>query len=555
MSSRATLILSICCLLGLVIPSNAQAKSQKSRSENQISDRVVKKIEATGVDSLPIHEKDLGPDIRLEGSLADVLKDFLTNGCLKKDQPLIIHFATWGAGSSDGPYELKSSNWYIYHGKLTNDICKLKQAALKADDQPLLYGDSQDAVFLGLSLFDPLEVKVKIIYKVSTTPKKPDNVQNLGMLLSAIAGISLKGGLVAQPQPPSKFYQAKGTIPAYKTLPFEFNIGFTLTPAAKSGTNADTSPDTPSKDTVPLQDGQVNEAYERRLAESGQTYKIATGGGKVPAGLSLSPDGTITGTPQKAGEYKFSVEISDNSQPPKTKTIEYTMRIFPAPEAPGGAPPAPKPSNDTSTSKAKTGKSPASQSSDGSTSQDASKDTAAIDCTAASKDSPCILSRSFRSDDKEWWDVGLAISIPGVKEAQFSLDKNNVIQRTVTTHTNLYAMADFYPFFYWKSKDDAWPHLNAGLPVTSKTFYRPYFGGAQNLTRLTHIDRHGFPVRMDFFAGIVYAKEFRLTQFKVGDTVTPSAFSAALKPTRVIKPIFGIEVPVAALISKIGKSK
>jgi hypothetical protein len=531
------------CFLCLSVISIAEGQ------QPQIPDRVVKKIEAQGKNNLLLTESDLQKEIVLTvltGKIGDPLPQELA-ACLKPNQPLIIHFATWTSENADGPYELKTSNWYVYHGAKRGDICRLHQATMKADEQPLLYGDSQDALLLGINTFTK-PVAVSILYKVSNTPKKPDNVQNLGMLLSGLAGITTKGG-AANPET-FQFYRAVGTIPAYKRLPFEFNIGFSLTPLAKA---ADTIAAAVSPQSAPIsmEDGYVGKPYAKRISEPGQRFRIPEGGGKLPIGLSLAPDGTVSGTPEKAGEIMFSVEITDNAPAPSTTTVRYKIRIVPQMESAAGG--APKPQKDDPATKPKTG-TPTSPASDAPASQSTSQDTNPIDCTAASEKSPCVMSRSFRSDDKEWWDVGLAITIPGVKEAQFSLDKNNVIQRTETTHTNIYAMFDIYLLAYWKSKESAWPHLNAGLPVTGKTFYRPYFGAAENLTRLTHIDRYGFPVRIDFFAGIVYMKEFQLTQFNVGDSVLPSKFGPALKPTRVIKPIFGIEVPVGALISKIGKS-
>ncbi|MFF0390716.1 putative Ig domain-containing protein [Kitasatospora sp. NPDC004615] len=53
--------------------------------------------------------------------------------------------------------------------------------------------------------------------------------------------------------------------------------------------------------------------------------------GELPPGLTLNPDGTITGTPTAAGSYTFTVQVSDPVD--GTSTREYTIVINPA--APG----------------------------------------------------------------------------------------------------------------------------------------------------------------------------------------------------------------------------
>ena len=49
--------------------------------------------------------------------------------------------------------------------------------------------------------------------------------------------------------------------------------------------------------------------------------------GDLPAGLTLSEDGVISGVPTKLGEYRFSVTVSDNNKPPQERSQEFTMRV------------------------------------------------------------------------------------------------------------------------------------------------------------------------------------------------------------------------------------
>jgi hypothetical protein len=81
------------------------------------------------------------------------------------------------------------------------------------------------------------------------------------------------------------------------------------------------------------------------------------------------------------------------------------------------------------------------------------------------------------------------------------------------------------------------------------TLYRPYFGMAENLTGWTHLQKAvSLPVSLNFFAGMVYMK----TQYIVGNPQTQTEFNSDLHWHRVWKPIFGIEVPVSAMASKLG---
>jgi hypothetical protein len=71
----------------------------------------------------------------------------------------------------------------------------------------------------------------------------------------------------------------------------------------------------------------------------GQTYKftfLSNGGltpvtwlvtsGSLPAGLNLSPSGTISGTPTAGGSFSFTIQASDGSSPAQTITINVSVR-------------------------------------------------------------------------------------------------------------------------------------------------------------------------------------------------------------------------------------
>jgi hypothetical protein len=94
------------------------------------------------------------------------------------------------------------------------------------------------------------------------------------------------------------------------------NQTFTLAPA-----------DTISTTTVPA--GTVSDPYTTTLAALGGTspYTFTISKGSLPAGLTLSTSGQITGTPATAGTTKTTIEVTDSSAPALTATRTFTFRI------------------------------------------------------------------------------------------------------------------------------------------------------------------------------------------------------------------------------------
>jgi hypothetical protein len=171
-----------------------------------------------------------------------------------------------------------------------------------------------------------------------------------------------------------------------------------------------------------------------------------------------------------------------------------------------------------------------------------------LSCSTNGNRTPCATTHSFVSLDKEWWDVSIGITTPGTRETKYAFS-NGAVQTSVTRHTDLYGMFDFFPAGEWLPKDAYFPHINIGLPVTSQSFYRPYFGLSENLTGWTRLQKKlSLPVGLNFFAGVVYMKTKLLTD----NPTTQAQFNADLITTRVWKGVFGIEVPISSIASKLG---
>ena len=69
---------------------------------------------------------------------------------------------------------------------------------------------------------------------------------------------------------------------------------------------------------TPLPMGTLESSYSFTLAASGgnqpYTWSLATGP-SLPAGLSISPTGTISGTPTASGSFTFRIQVTDATQP------------------------------------------------------------------------------------------------------------------------------------------------------------------------------------------------------------------------------------------------
>jgi glucose/arabinose dehydrogenase len=79
--------------------------------------------------------------------------------------------------------------------------------------------------------------------------------------------------------------------------------------------------------TESLPDGPVNQSYSQNLQANGgkppYTWRITSGG--LPPGLSLTPDGTITGTPPVQGYYPFAVRVTDTDSVTDTRQLSIAV--------------------------------------------------------------------------------------------------------------------------------------------------------------------------------------------------------------------------------------
>jgi hypothetical protein len=287
----------------------------------------------------------------------------------------------------------------------------------------------------------------------------------------------------------------------------------------------------------------------------------------IKIGLLLTPDGVLSGVPTMSGEYRFFLIANEKGtntfygSSPIRLTVEQSLLTITLGAPAGGQNQAggnqrslggnigggglnPGGGGGSGGAGGNTGGKNGGAQNPANTSAYPSLTSSmalATDCSLVTQNTPCSVSRSFRSDDKEWIDFSVGVTIPGVRENVYSSPTTSSVKR----HTDLYGMVDLFPFAYWFNKESAMPHLNLGIPVTSQPFYRPYFGFGETLTTWTGLERIGFPIRIDFFGGITLMKQ----QIAVAGPASNPA--PILKKERVIKGVFGVEVPISAIVSKI----
>jgi hypothetical protein len=80
--------------------------------------------------------------------------------------------------------------------------------------------------------------------------------------------------------------------------------------------------------TSPLPDGKVGQAYTATLvATGGKTPYTWTATG-LPAGLTCSAAGVISGTPQASGDFSINATVTDSSSPPNIVSKVLSLKIY-----------------------------------------------------------------------------------------------------------------------------------------------------------------------------------------------------------------------------------
>jgi hypothetical protein len=79
--------------------------------------------------------------------------------------------------------------------------------------------------------------------------------------------------------------------------------------------------------TSPLATGEIGVAYSQTLAATGGTspYTWSVGGGALPGGLTLASNGSLTGTPNAAGTFGFTAQVTDSNHATASAALSVTI--------------------------------------------------------------------------------------------------------------------------------------------------------------------------------------------------------------------------------------
>lgn len=456
-----------------------------------------------------------------------VLKLMSDASLCTKGVAILLHTAEWRVippktKTGDIGFSLTASQWAGFQGKYTGNACKLTQK-FRVDKNPLFYADTS-IYLIGINYFadadgngvDPNQLQIG--YKVSTTPSTPQNIQDLGTLVAALVGFTVPSVGTES----ANFVGPKATGDKSK-LPHFFVLEQSVSPTSPPPFSINISPVLqPATSTLPA--AIVGQGYSTDLsgrAGRGNTISDIAG---LPLGMVFDPETkVISGTPAPAaaGNQPLQVTVSDKSG--SQRTFLMTLPVQPAKSPSSPSPPG------TPTSKGAQG----NQTSTTSPSQP-------IDCSNVSAKNPCTFSRNFPVDDREYWDVSLGLAIPGPKENVFKPSSGGgVPSSSPTTHTDAYAFVDFYPFAYLWTKQSYAPHINGGIPITSQSLHRPYFGLSEDISGWAQ--RHGFPLDVCVFGGLVFMKQ------QLYDPTAPTL----LRTDWARKAMYGVEVPISGIVSKL----
>ncbi len=460
-----------------------------------------------------------------------------------------LHRSTWGAFDANG---------------------KLKPVKTDPNGNPILFNQSSVAL-IGVTHFSKTisPSAVTVGYTISTTPLPKQNVADLVALLSALAGAPPGTGLGKVPI--NDTYVAGCMIEQDTDLPLTINIGYTVTPVspppavAAVTTTAGVTALPPNVDFGSLTVGTPAGSQTVTVTNKGSgnlTFDTTTGAshnGMVISGpnaadfalsgtdctATLAPGASckifVRFTPSAAGARGATLTLSnDAANSPQTVALTGTGTDPGAAGTAGAKPPkTSKPGGGGGSAEAPS--SPKDQPSQGG-STPAPTGAAPTNCTAVTSDAPCSISRSVVDYDKEYWDIGLGLAVPGVPERMY--DPADLTKKSSTTvHTDVYAFIDIY---FDGNRRSAWPHLVLGVPVASQPLHRQAYAMSFPLTTWLGLSKK-VPFTLCGVLGVAAVKEYHLIPDPQGNN------GLNLKTGWTAKWFYGVELPLNQLVSRVSK--
>jgi len=162
--------------------------------------------------------------------------------------------------------------------------------------------------------------------------------------LDAVAGVSpLTWSLVSGSLPDGLSLAANGTITGTPLVQGNFQFTIEVTDSNAPAENASkelsltVNPAPPLEIlTLSLPTGGIEIPYVASLVGTGgfKPYHWSLVSGLLPAGLSLSPDGVISGSPSNSTVANFTVRLTDSANPATTQERPLTLTVLSLPAAP-----------------------------------------------------------------------------------------------------------------------------------------------------------------------------------------------------------------------------
>lgn len=189
---------------------------------------------------------------------------------------------------------------------------------------------------ISVSLTPSAQTKIDQGQTLSFTATVSNDSSNKGVTW-AVSGVTCSGvacGSFTNGTTSAATYNAPTSVSAEMTVAIQAT---SVADTTKSASTAVVVSPLPSITTTTLASGTVGTAYSAILQARGGagllTWSLATGS-SLPAGLSLSAAGAISGTPTAAGTTNFTVKVTDASQGqpgPATATQQLSILIASAP--------------------------------------------------------------------------------------------------------------------------------------------------------------------------------------------------------------------------------
>jgi hypothetical protein len=243
---------------------------------------------------------------------------------------------SWAVTGGSLPAGLTLSSSGVISGTPTGPTTGNSTFTVTLTDSELPTPQSVSATFTINVTASPLAVKTTSLSGGTIGTPYSQTLQAIGGITPynwAITGGSLPAGLTLN---------SNGTITGTPTGTFTGTSNFQVTvtdaeiptpqsTVANLSITITTAPLVVSTSSLPQ--GVVNSSYSATLQASGgiQPYTWAVSGGSLPGGLTLSPTGTISGTPTASGTFSFSVTVTDSETPTaKTTTASLSISVNPA---------------------------------------------------------------------------------------------------------------------------------------------------------------------------------------------------------------------------------